>query len=284
MHRANKPLCGKVALVTGASRGVGKGIATSLSLAGAIVYITGRTIIEGKSASGLNGTINKTAEEIEALGGICIPIQCDHQNDKEVEKVFVKINNKHKRLDILVNNVWGGYEHYTDGTEFWNEKGFWSLPLSRWDSMFASGVRAHYVASAMSVPLMIMRGEGLIVNLSFFSAQRTDKGVAYGAAKAATDHMSACMAEELREHNITCISIYPGLVRTESVMRGAEYLDLSNSESPQFIGRAITALASDPQIISKSGRTVIAAEVAQEYGFTDIDGKQPRPISAQEIQ
>jgi dehydrogenase/reductase SDR family protein 1 len=283
MYDPVKPLEGKIALVTGASRGIGKGIAISLSLAGATVFITGRTIVENSSTSGLEGSIHKTVEEIRQLGGRCNAIQCDHRNDQEVEKVFKIIAEKHQQLDILVNNVWGGYEHYTDGTEFWNEQGFWTQPLSRWDSMFGAGVRAHYVSSVLAVPLMIMGKQGLIVNLSFFAANRTDKGVAYGAAKAATDHMTACMADEMREHNIAAVSIYPGLVRTESVMKGAEYLDLSNSESPQFIGRTITALASDSQIMHKSGLTLIAAELAQEYGFTDIDGKRPRPLSVAEI-
>ena len=283
MNLSVRPLIGKIALVTGASRGIGKGIAISLSLAGATVYITGRTTDENSSASGLQGSIHTTVEEIKQLGGICTAIQCDHRNDQEVEKVFETIAITHKSLDILVNNVWGGYEHFTDGTEFWNEKGFWTQPLSRWDSMFASGVRAHYVSSVLAVPLMILGKQGLIVNLSFFASKRTDKGVAYSTAKAATDQMIACMADEMREYNIAAVSIYPGLVRTESVMKAAEYLDLSNSESPQFIGRAIAALASDNQIMEKSGLTLIAAELAQEYGFTDIDGKQPRPLSAAEI-
>jgi NAD(P)-dependent dehydrogenase (short-subunit alcohol dehydrogenase family) len=283
MNGSVKPLIGKIALVTGASRGIGKGIAISLSLAGATVYITGRTTDEKISASGLAGSIRKTVEEIKQLGGNCVAIQCDHRNDQEVEKVFETITKEHKQLDILVNNVWGGYEHFTDGTDFWNEKEFWTQPLSRWDSMFASGVRAHYVSSVLALPLMILGKQGLIVNLSFFAAKRTDKGVAYGAAKAATDHMIACMADEMREYNIAAVSVYPGLVRTESVLKAAEHLDLSNSESPQFIGRAIAALASDSQVMKKSGLTLIAAQLAHEYGFTDINGQQPRPLSAAEI-
>lgn len=278
-----KPLLGKVALVTGASRGVGKGVALCLAEAGATVYITGRTVEEGESASRLCGTIHQTAEEVVKLGGKCIAIKCDHRNDPEVESVFRQIKAEHNKLNILVNNVWGGYEHFTDGTEFWNEKGFWTLPTSRWDSMFQSGVRAHYVSSAFAAPLLIRQNGSLIVNLSFFVAQRNDKGVAYGVAKAASDHMVACMAQELREHNVAAVSLYPGIVRTESVMKGAEHLDLSNSESPQFVGRAIVALANDPAIMEKTGRVLIAAELAQEYSFTDIDGKQPRPLTAQDI-
>ena len=278
-----KPLQGKVALVTGASRGIGKGIALSLGEAGATVYITGRTVKEGKSASCLGGTIHQTVEEVRQLGGKCIAIQCDHRIDSEVKAVFKQINADNNKLNILVNNVWGGYEHYTDGTEFLNEKEFWTLPTSRWDSMFQSGVRAHYVTSVFAAPLLIKQDNSLIVNLSFFVAQRNDKGVAYGVAKAASDRMVACMAQELREHNVAAVSLYPGLVRTESVMKAAEHLDLSNSESPQFIGRAVVALASDAYLMNKTGRVLIAAELAQDYGFTDIDGKQPRPLNAENI-
>ncbi len=278
-----KPLVGKVALVTGASRGIGKGIALSLGEAGATVYITGRTVEEGKSAAGLPGTIHQTADEIMKLGGKCVAIQCDHSVDKEVEAVFKHIHAENKGLDILVNSVWGGYEHLTDGTEFWNEKGFWTEPTSRWDSMFQSGVRAHYISSVLAVPLLMKKENSLIVNLSFFAAQRNDKGVSYGVAKAASDHMVACMAQELKEDRVAAVSLYPGMVRTESVMKGAEYLDLSNSESPQFVGRAVVALASDPDIMKKSGRILIAATLAQEYCFTDINGEQPRPLTAGDV-
>ncbi|PKH86660.1 SDR family NAD(P)-dependent oxidoreductase [Colwellia sp. Bg11-28] len=278
-----KPLFGKVALVTGASRGIGKGIALSLGEAGAKVYITGRTVEEGKSASCLSGTIHQTVEEVIKLGGECVAIQCDHSIDSEVEAAFNRINAENKRLNILVNNVWGGYEHYTDGTEFWHEKGFWTVPISRWDAMFQSGVRANYISSVLAVPLLMQQDDSLIITLSFFVAQRNDKGVAYGTAKAASDHMVACMAEELREHNIAAVSLYPGLVRTESVMKAAKHLDLSNSESPQFIGRAVVALASDTDIMKKSGRVLVAAKLAQEYGFTDINGEQPRPLTAQDV-
>lgn len=278
-----KPLAGKVALVTGASRGIGKGIALSLGEAGATVYITGRTVEEGKSAAGLPGTIYQTADDVITLGGKCIAIQCDHNVDKEVEAVFNRIQAENNGLDILVNSVWGGYEHFTDGTEFWNEKGFWTEPTSRWDSMFQSGVRAHYISNVLAVPLLMKKEDSLIVNLSFFAAQRNDKGVAYGVAKAASDHMVACMAQELKEHKVAAVSLYPGLVRTESVMKGAEHLDLSNSESPQYVGRAVVALASDPDIMKKSGQILVAATLAQEYCFTDINGEQPLPLTVGDI-
>jgi NAD(P)-dependent dehydrogenase (short-subunit alcohol dehydrogenase family) len=129
---------------------------------------------------------------------------------------------------------------------------------------------------------MIAQGWGLIVNISFFAAQRDDRGVIYGVAKSADDRMAACMAHELRSHNVAAVSLYPGLVRTESVLAAAEHFDMSNSESPQFIGRAVAALAVDPNLIAKSGQVLVAAQVALDYGFTDIDGKQPRPVTVAE--
>jgi dehydrogenase/reductase SDR family member 1 len=273
-----RTLEGKVAIVTGASRGIGKGIALGLGEAGATVYITGRTVEEGKAAVPLSGTIHQTAEEVTALGGQGIAVRCDHRNDEEVRVVFAQIQKEQGRLDILVNNVWGGYEHFNDGTKFWKEKGFWTTPLSRWDSMFAAGVRAHYVSSVLAAPLMIAQASGLIVNISFIAAEQDDAGVAYGVAKSASDRMAACMAHELRPHNVAALSLYPGLVRTEAVMKAAEHFDLSNSESPQFIGRAVAAMASDANIMQKSGQVVVAAELALDYGFTDIDGKQPRSL------
>ena len=275
-------LTGKVALVTGASRGIGKGIALALGEAGATVYITGRTVKEGAVVD-LPGTIHQTVDEVEQVGGTCIAIRCDHTDDEQVRAVFEQIGSEQGRLDILVNNVWGGYEHFYDGTEFWLEKGFWDAPLSRWDKMFQAGTRAHYVCSALAAPLMIAQQSGVIVNLSFFAAQKDDHGVCYSVSKAADDRMVACMAHDLRDYNVAAVSLYPGLVRTESVMRAAEHFDLSNSESPQFIGRAIAALAADPQIMHKSGQILVAATVAQEYGFTDIDGKQPRAMTVEEL-
>lgn len=268
-------MAGKVALVTGASRGVGRGVALGLGEAGATVYITGRTLDEGQGAVPLPGTFGGTAAEVDQLGGRGIAIRCDHRDDAQVEALFARIKHDHGRLDVLVNSVWGGYEHFYDGTEFWKETGFWTAPLARWDAMFQAGVRAHYVASVFAAPMMIARRAGLIVNISAFAAQKDDAGVPYGVAKAASDRMAACMAYELRDHNVAAVALYPGLVRTESVLKAGDHFDLSNSESPQFIGRAIAALAADPAIMRKSGQVLVAAELAAEYDFVDIDGKRP---------
>ena len=277
-----KSLTGKVALVTGASRGVGKGIALGLGEAGATVYITGRTVVEGQAAVQLPGTIHQTAAEVTAMGGVGIAVRCDHTQDAEVKALFERINTEQRRLDILVNNAWGGYEHFHDGTEFWKEKGFWSMPLPRWDKMFQAGVRPAFVASALAAPLMIAQRSGLIVNVSYFAAQKENGGVAYSAAKAAVDRMAICMAYDLREHNVAAVSLYPGLVRTEAILKDAKFFDLSNSESPQFVGMGVAALAADPQVMRKSGQILVSAALALEYGFTDIDGKQPRPLSVED--
>ncbi len=275
-------LKGRIALVTGASRGVGKGIALGLGEAGATVYITGRTVEEGAAAVPLPGTIGATAAEVGRLGGEGIAVRCDHRDDDQVRAVFERIKREHGRLDVLVNNVWGGYEYFNDGSEFWNERGFWTAPLSRWDNMFAAGVRAHYVASVLAAPLMVERRSGLIVNISFWAAQKPTMGIAYGAAKAASDQMARCMAHELREHNVAVVSLYPGLVRTEAVLKASDFFDLSNSESPQFTGRAVAALAADAEIMQRSGQVLVGAALALEYGFSDVDGKQPRPVTLEE--
>ncbi len=269
----------KVVLVTGATRGIGKGIAIALSKKGAIIYFTGRTEIEYQGAVPLSGCLQATEDEIKRVGGIGYGIRCDHEDDKQTKMVIDRIISEQGKIDILVNNVWGGYEHFSDGTEFWKETGFWSMPISRFDKSINSGIRAHYVTSLFTVPHMIRQNSGLIFNLSFWAAERNDMGVAYGIAKSASKKMTETMAYELKEYGIGVLTIYPGLVRTESVMNSAEFLDLTNSESTEFVGLAIAALASDHNVMEKSGTKQIAAQVALDYGFTDIDGTQPIPLN-----
>lgn len=258
---------GKVAIVTGATRGVGLGVALGLAEAGATVYATGRNF----------------TEETFAANERVIPIRCDHTRDSEVEAAFQRVANEQGCLNILVNNVWGGYEKMVENGEFTWMLPFWKQPLWRWDAMFAAGVRAHYIASAHAARIMVAERSGLIVNISFWAAQKYLSNVAYGVSKAATDKLTADMAHELREYNVAVVSLYPGLVRTEKVMEAAAFLDLSNSESPQFIGRAVAALASDSDIMRKSGQVLVAATLAQEYRFIDIDGKQPRPLTLDDV-
>ncbi|MDQ3746035.1 MAG: SDR family NAD(P)-dependent oxidoreductase [Acidobacteriota bacterium] len=260
-------LDGKVSVVTGASRGVGKGVALGLAEAGASVYATGRTV----------------SEETFAGEGRIRPIRCDHREDGEVETLFRRVFDERGHLDVLVNNVWGGYERMVEGGEFTWTRPFWEQPVWRWDAMFTAGVRAHYVASRHAARQMVEQRGGLIVNISFWAAQKHVGNVAYGVSKAATDKLTADMAHELRRYGVAVISLYPGLVRTEAVMQAAAFLDLSNSESPQFIGRAVAALASDPNVLEKSGRALVAAALAEEYGFADVDGKRPRPLTLEEV-
>lgn len=254
---------GKVALVTGGSRGVGKGIAQALDTAGAVVYVTGRTVDQSD------------------LGGRCIRVPCDHTSDDQVHAVFDQISREQGRLDVLVNNVWGGYERMIDDGAFTWPLPFWQQPIWRWDAMFAAGVRAHYVASCLAARRMVEQGSGLIVNISYWAARKHIANVAYGVSKAATDKLTADMAEELRTHGVAVLSLYPGLVRTEKVMEAAAYLDLSNSESPQFIGRTIVALATDVEVMELTGTVVVAAAYAKEHGILDIDGRSPEPLTGE---
>jgi NAD(P)-dependent dehydrogenase (short-subunit alcohol dehydrogenase family) len=276
-------LKGKIAVVTGASRGVGKGVALGLGEAGATVYVTGRTIKDKTDAEKLGGTVFRTAEAVTAMGGKGIAIHCDHREDSQVEKVFKQVAKKSKRIDILVNNAWGGYEHMHEGRRFTYFKPFWEQPFWRWDAMFDAGVRAAYTSSAFAARMMTKKKSGLIVNISFWSAQVYLSNTQYGVSKAAVDKMAEYMAHELKKYKIAAVSLYPGLVRTESVMRNAKHFDMSNSESPQFIGRVVAALASDPDVMKKTGQVLIAAALAKEYGIQDIDGKQPRPLTLEDF-
>lgn len=278
----------QVALVTGASRGIGKGIALGLGESGATVYITGRSIKNDEKRFGLPGTIYETAKDVETLGGKCIPIHCDHKDDKQVELAFKQILKEQGKIDLLVNNVWGGYENMVEKVDdefvFTWMNPFWEQPVWRWDAMFQAGVRAHYISSQMAAREMIKNRKGLIVNISYWAAQKYMGNVAYGVSKAASDKMVKDMSVNLKDYNISAISLYPGLVRTELVMNATDSFDLSNSESPQFIGRAIAALSSDANVIERSGKVLIAAELGIEYGFTDIDGKQPKPETISSAQ
>jgi NAD(P)-dependent dehydrogenase (short-subunit alcohol dehydrogenase family) len=282
-QRTDGGLKNAVAVVTGASRGVGRGIALGLGERGATVYITGRTVEEGTGVDGLPGTIHGTAEEVRGLGGRAVPVRCDHRNDVEVNALFDRVREEYERLDVLVNNVWGGYEQLMLRGRYIDSYPFWEQPIERLDSMFAAGVRAHYVSSVYAAQMMTRQRSGLIVTISFWAAQKFVGSPAYGAAKAADDKLARDMAHQLRPHNVASVGLYPGLVRTENVLRYAEHLDLSSSESPLFVGRAVAALAADPNIMAKTGEILVAAELAREYGFIDADGRTPRPLTLDAI-
>jgi dehydrogenase/reductase SDR family member 1 len=257
-------LKGQVALVTGASRGVGRGVAVGLAHAGATVFATGRSIKQTEFGAGI------------------ISFVCDHTDDQAVEAVFRQVEASTGRLDILVNVAWGGYERMVENGEFTYIAPFWQQPLWRWDAMVTTGARAAFVASQHAARLMVSARRGLIVNISFWAAQKYLGNTVYGIAKAATDKMTSDMAHELKSHGVTAVSLYPGLVRTEAVL-AANCFDLSNSESPEFIGRVIAALAADPNVSSRNGATLVAAAVALEYGVTDVDGRRPRPLTLADV-
>jgi dehydrogenase/reductase SDR family protein 1 len=270
---------GKIAVVTGASRGIGKGIALELGAAGATVYLTGRTVKEGSAA--FPGTILATADEVTKLGGQGIAIQCDHGKDDEVIRLFERVREEQGRVDILVNNVFAAPEE----DSILQGGGFWEYPISLWDQIIDVGCRSHYVASHEAVPMMIQQKEGLIVNISSFAGAAYAFNLAYGVGKAAVDRMARDMAHELRDHNVTCVSLYPGWVKTERLLQraaeGKTPVSVDKGESPRFSGRAVVAIAEDPNRMDRSGQVLIVNELGREYGFTDVDGSQPGTLPQQ---
>lgn len=265
-------LSGKIALVTGASRGVGRGIAIVLGENGATVYVSGRSTRRQGSPENLPGDIEETARLVTEAGGTGIAVRCDHKKDEEVEKLFQQITKDYQRLDLLVNNVWGGYENY-DKTF---SAPFWEQPLFRWEGMYTAGLRAHFTASRLAAPLMIAQKSGLIINISAGDRGKFLHNTMYDTAKCAVDRLAFGMAKELRKHRVAAIPLYPGFVRTERVLQAVEgdkNFDISQTHSPEYVGRAVAALAADPQIMEKSGQTFAVGDLAKEYGFTDIDGR-----------
>lgn len=262
----------RVVVVTGASRGAGKGIALALGATGATVYVTGRTRNEGDAP--LPGTVQATAEAVTAAGGKGIPVYCDHADEDAVRRLFEQVAEEQGRLDILVNNATSLHDDLTRSGPFWEKP----LALTElWDV----GMRSHYTAAWYAAPLLLASGEGLIVNTSSFGGRIYMHGPAYGAGKAAVDKMAHDMAIDFRPHNVAVVSIWMGLLLTERTQRvfDAEpdkYADIAaTAETPVFTGRVIDALASDPQLMNKSGRVLIGAELGQEYGLTDTNGSTP---------
>jgi len=206
---------------------------------------------------------------------------CDHTDDDAVQRLFDRIGAEQSRRDILVNNAWGGYERMVEDGRFTWADPFWEQPLWRWEAMMNAGVRAAFLASQQAARMMMPARTGLIVNISQWAAQKHLGNLLYGLSKAATDKLTADAAHELREHEVMVVSLYPGLVRTEAVL-AAEVFDLTNSESPEFLGRAVAALASDPYVARWSGQVVVAAALAEHYRFTDVDGNRPRLVTLAE--
>jgi NAD(P)-dependent dehydrogenase (short-subunit alcohol dehydrogenase family) len=255
-----------VALVTGASRGGGKGIALVLGERGATVYVTGRSVRGGPTTLGRPGTIDDTVDELTARGGNGIAVRCDHTDDAQVEAVFDRIHGEHGRLDLLVNNAWSGYEISPDSS-----LSFWEIEWRHWDLMFAGGLRATAFASRCAAPLMIAAGHGLIVNITWV-LDRPHGHAFYEVVKNGTNKLTEQLADDLRPHGVACIAVSPGWMRLERMSLTPD--QVARTESPEFVGRGIAALAADENVIAKSGGLYTTPALAREYGFTDIDGTQ----------
>lgn len=268
-------LSGSVALVTGASRGVGRGVALALADAGATVYVTGRSVRGGSTTEGLPGTVDDTADEVTARGGRGIAIRCDHTVDADVERLFARIAADGDRLDVLVNNAWAGYERARDGIRF--DAPFWEQPLWRWD-LFAGSLRGQLMASRLAAPLMVARRHGLIVNISFTDGDIPLGQTGYDVVKHASDRMAMDMALELRKHQVAAIALHPGFVRTERVEAAWDLLGEGPAKivhSVEYVGRAVAHLAVDPTLMELSGSKIAVGDLALRYGFPDVDGRQP---------
>jgi NAD(P)-dependent dehydrogenase (short-subunit alcohol dehydrogenase family) len=278
-----------IAVVTGASRGAGRGIALELGAAGATVYVTGRSTRSSPATGyerflpllGLDhppGTIDDTAEEVTRLGGRGIPVACDHTVESAVIALFQRVaDEQNGRLDLLVNNAWGGHQDPAHIV-----RPFWELPTTFWDGMFHAGVRNHVLASKHAAPLLIARKQGLIVTVTFWDRNRYTGHFYYDLAKAAMNRLAFGTAHDLRPHRVASVAVSPGWMRTEIIL-SAFHTDeqhwqdvppLAGTESPRYVGRAVVALARDPRIMEKSGGVYRVGDLAKEYGFTDVDGRQ----------
>ena len=287
-------LYGRVALVTGASRGGGRGIAAVLGEHGATVYVTGRSVRGRPTTDNLPGTIQESAEEVTRRGGQGIAVRCDHADELEVQSLFRKIREEQGRLDILVNNAWGGYEGERLMPAY-----FWRTPLGLWDAMFERGLKAHLLATYFAIPLMIESASaaartksshlpGLILSTVAWDHDKYI-GSFYDVSKHSIVRMLWGLAMELRQHRIATVALAPGFMRTERAMSHANgELDwkkvpwLKKSESPEYLGRAVAALAADPRLMRRSGKAFHVGELAREYGFTDIDGRRVPPFIMRE--
>lgn len=257
-------LTGQVALVTGASRGIGRGVAMGLGEAGATVYVTGRTMTPGEAV--LPGTLPETARLVTAAGGRGVAVRCDHRRDDEVAEVFAAIQRETGRLDLLVNNATG----IPDIHVLFGDAPFWEIGVGLWDDLLDVGLRSHFVAAQHAARVMVAQGRGLIVNISSRGAQLKFGALPYGVAKAALDRMTADMAADLRDRGVAVVSLWPPPSSTEGMLAGVDETDdPSKWSSPVFTGRVVAALASDSSAMDKTGRAIPVRELARELGVED---------------
>ncbi|WP_189308236.1 SDR family oxidoreductase [Streptomyces albospinus] len=282
-----KTLAGKVALIAGATRGAGRAMAIELGRAGATVYVTGRTTHGSASETGRpTETIEQTAELVTAAGGEGIAVVVDHLQPEQVRALTERIDKEQGRLDVLVNAVWGG-----DGLVEHGKK-MWECDMDKGLRMLQLGVETHFVTSRYALPLMIRRPGGLVVEMTDGTEEfnrRYREPFYYDLAKYAPIRMAKALAAETAEYGCTAVSLTPGFMRTEAVLemfgvreenwREGCKVDptFAVSETPAYVARAVTALASDPDVARLNGRSVSAGALAKEYGFTDVDGSSPDP-------
>jgi dehydrogenase/reductase SDR family protein 1 len=260
------PLVGRVAVVTGASRGIGKGCAFELAAAGATVYVTGRTAEDGTGSR--PGSLAATVAEIADAGGRAVAIRCDHSADADVERLFSQVLTEAGRIDVLVNNAFAAPERIDPRVPFWE------TPIADWDAMINVGTRSAYVSSHHAARAMVAEHRGLIVNVSSAGAVRFFHHLGYGVGKAALDRFTRDAAKPLAEHEVAIVSLWPFLVRTETVVQ-LPWVDLKETESSRFCGRGVAALAADPAVLRWTGRALTTRTVADEYRFRDVDGVLP---------
>lgn len=270
-------LSGRVAVVTGASRGAGRYIARELGRRGATVYVTGRSTRARGTTENLPGTIDDTADEVTAAGGRGVAVRVDHTDDAQIRGLFEQVRGEQRRLDVLINNAWGGYEQY-DGAAF--DAPFWEQPIDkRWNGMYIAGLRPMFVACQAAAPLLLEKRDTprLIVNTVGWAHDAYLGNLLYDTVKAAIIRMSFGLGHELRDRNVAAVALAPGFMRTERVMHehAKAPFDLGGTESPVYIARAAAALASDPAVMAHTGKLVTAGDLARVYGFTDEDGRQP---------
>jgi NAD(P)-dependent dehydrogenase (short-subunit alcohol dehydrogenase family) len=266
-------LAGQVAVVTGATRGAGLGIARVLGEAGATVYVTGRSVRGAPTVPEYPGGIEDAADEVTARGGHGIPVHCDHTDEQAVDGLFQQVQREQGRLDLLVCNAWSGYMPYPEHND-WFAQPFWEQSMDRWDGMFTGGLRAHLLTARYGLPLMLPARRGLVVFTTFTMGRKYLGNVFYDVAKNGICRAAEVLASELEEHEIAVLALTPGWVLAERMTDLSEH-QRAQTESPEYIGRAIAALASDPGIARRAGQTLAVGDLAREYGFTDVDGRQP---------